>query len=309
MFVYQIRNLQTNDIYVGQTTNSLNQRFNQHITRLKKGKHSNPYLQNAWNKYGESNWIIEPLCECNCVEELNNKEIYYIDLLTEMGHMLYNLRGGGGNGGPHSEETKKKLSTRAKQQWIDDSDNLRSIRKTQWTDTDKQRMSETTKNLWINEDYRSHQNKIRSSDSYRINHQNGIHRAKDRIVEDVKRRWKDDEYKQKVSKSIKTALQSEEIRIKHLDALEKNRNNPVYQKKHRESVKKALSDPRVREKISKSNSKYFGLVRSPDDMVYEVFGLRKFCRDHKLDYTSFRRIKYKQNYSYKGWSYIHESNT
>lgn len=41
---------------------------------LRNNKHHNTYLQNAWNKYGESSFEFSVIRECNSVDELNNLE-------------------------------------------------------------------------------------------------------------------------------------------------------------------------------------------------------------------------------------------
>lgn len=65
--VYQIRNLITNDIYIGQSIN-LNRRKQHHLSSLKHSKHKSTYLQNAFNKYGEENFVFEILLICEPFE-------------------------------------------------------------------------------------------------------------------------------------------------------------------------------------------------------------------------------------------------
>jgi hypothetical protein len=47
--IYQIKNLITNEIYIG-SSKHLASRKAGHFCRLRKGKHQNPILQNHWNK-------------------------------------------------------------------------------------------------------------------------------------------------------------------------------------------------------------------------------------------------------------------
>ena len=51
--IYLIYNICTEKIYVG-SSNWIQQRWSNHISKLKKNIHANPHLQAAWNKYGES---------------------------------------------------------------------------------------------------------------------------------------------------------------------------------------------------------------------------------------------------------------
>ena len=62
--VYIIQNVVTGAVYIGSTADDFRVRFNTHKKQLREGRHDNRYLQNAWNKYGESNFnflIVEPI--------------------------------------------------------------------------------------------------------------------------------------------------------------------------------------------------------------------------------------------------------
>jgi group I intron endonuclease len=62
--IYKIVNLAKGDCYVGQSQN-VKKRISEHFRLLRNGKHVNGRLQNAFNKYGESNfsWGLEAVCE------------------------------------------------------------------------------------------------------------------------------------------------------------------------------------------------------------------------------------------------------
>ena len=96
----------TNHIYIGQSVNIL-RRWNEY-SKL-KGCAKNSRLLNSLSKYGFENHKFEILHQCK-IEELNNYEIYYIELFNsfDTDHGL-NLHSGGSN---HiiSKETKKKQS-------------------------------------------------------------------------------------------------------------------------------------------------------------------------------------------------------
>jgi GIY-YIG catalytic domain len=53
--IYQIRCLPTGKIYVGSTVDFF-ERWSRHRRILRRGKHRNSALQNAWNKYGEDSF-------------------------------------------------------------------------------------------------------------------------------------------------------------------------------------------------------------------------------------------------------------
>jgi len=58
--IYQIRNLITGDLYIGQSINLMN-RKGQHFSCLRLNRNNHPHLQNAFNKYGEENFVFEIL--------------------------------------------------------------------------------------------------------------------------------------------------------------------------------------------------------------------------------------------------------
>lgn len=106
--IYYIKCLVNNKIYIGQSKN-IRKRFNVHKFYLRNDKNGNPYLQSAWNKYGENNFEFVVIEFCN-EEILSEKEIYYIEKYKSM----YNENGynicPGGHHCSVSEETKKKMS-------------------------------------------------------------------------------------------------------------------------------------------------------------------------------------------------------
>lgn len=108
--IYKIQNLCNGNIYVGSALNYPQRRKN-HLSKLKNHKHHSQYLQNAWNKYGEQNFIFEILEYC-IKENLIEREQYYIDTLNPK----YNICRIAGSrlGMVHSEETKNKISENCK---------------------------------------------------------------------------------------------------------------------------------------------------------------------------------------------------
>lgn len=101
-YIYFIINKITGERYVGQTTNFV-RRKNEHLSQLKDKTHINKKLQNAWNKYGENNFIVEKIQYDNISkEELNNEEIKYIKQYNSYNNG-YNLTIGGDGGNTRSK--------------------------------------------------------------------------------------------------------------------------------------------------------------------------------------------------------------
>ncbi len=96
--IYRIRNKTNDKRYVGSTQN-FDERWDFHRKELQKGIHGNPHLQNAWNKYGEKNFIFEIEEEIKGDRKVRiNCEQRYLDEGFVLGN-LYNIArtAGGGN--------------------------------------------------------------------------------------------------------------------------------------------------------------------------------------------------------------------
>ena len=109
--IYGIRNVINGKIYVGKTGMNFGDRWDSHRSLLNSGKHDNPHLQHAWDKYKQENFEFIVIEDCS-VDELSDKEKYYIKLYKDMG-LAYNIHDGGDEGynlGKHlSEDTKRKI--------------------------------------------------------------------------------------------------------------------------------------------------------------------------------------------------------
>lgn len=106
-------------IYIGQSV-CIENRFRSYNGLYKVSEQRKLY--NSFIKYGVKSHIFEILEICN-KEELNIKEYNYIKQYDCIKKGL-NIREGG-NVTPHSEETKKILSKRHKERWINLSDELK----------------------------------------------------------------------------------------------------------------------------------------------------------------------------------------
>lgn len=106
--IYCIENIINNKKYIGLSTN-ISRRWTEHKSLLNNGKDS-CHLQQAWNLYGERNFLCYLLEEC-LPEQLDQREIYWIkELNTRDKRYGYNLDSGGNSNRSISEETKNKHS-------------------------------------------------------------------------------------------------------------------------------------------------------------------------------------------------------
>ena len=85
--IYVIKNKINEKVYVGQTIQSVHERFMQH-KRPSKGK-LDYKIYKAFRKYGIENFYVETLEENIYIENLDEKEIYYIELYIYLLELLY----------------------------------------------------------------------------------------------------------------------------------------------------------------------------------------------------------------------------
>jgi len=109
--VYGIRCLPNGRIYVGSAVD-FNTRWYNHRYQLKRGKHFNPPLQNAWSKYGEDAF------EFFVIEYANSAELLTRETVQIAAHKAADMRFGfninptahSRLGFPHTKETKELMS-------------------------------------------------------------------------------------------------------------------------------------------------------------------------------------------------------
>jgi group I intron endonuclease len=168
-FIYEIRNIINGKRYIG-CSKDVTVRFTKHQSRLKNNKHVNSYLQNAYNKYGKSNFEYNILFKLNSESDMYKKEK---ELILENDN-LYNLAEGGLGGDTYSNRTEEQMEI-------------------------------TRKKL---------------SDIAKVRNQKNIELHR----ENTSKLWENEEYREKVSKGIKKALQNPEIKQKWSDC-KKGSNN------------------------------------------------------------------------------------
>ena len=76
-YIYKITNLINQKAYIGKTTNTIKERWGEHISESKSERAKNRPIYRAINKYGIENFSIELVEEVD-IKELSDKEIYWI---------------------------------------------------------------------------------------------------------------------------------------------------------------------------------------------------------------------------------------
>lgn len=122
-YVYKIVNKVNNKFYIGKTTQTLLERFSNHLSEARRWQSCldsntsfgyNSKLYPAMNKYGYDNFYIELIEEVDSLDLLNCREKYWISRLNSQ-ELGYNIASGGDGGFflgcHHSISARTKIST------------------------------------------------------------------------------------------------------------------------------------------------------------------------------------------------------
>jgi len=128
-FIYLSTNTINRKVYVGLTKfpRAIEDRWHEHLLegrKLRREREANPdkkindtHLNNALAKYDESVWHLSQIDVAFSLEELNEKERYWIKVFDSMNPKKgYNMKEGGA-GGRHRPEVKEKVSNGVKAKW------------------------------------------------------------------------------------------------------------------------------------------------------------------------------------------------
>lgn len=219
MIIYKTTNLLNGKIYIGQDTNN-----------DPKYMGSGKIIRNAIKKYGKDNFSKEVLEECETIEHLNEREIYWISVFNSTDNKIgYNILSGG-------------LGSRGFKQSLEV---IEKIRENNNSDRFKKIMASPEVSSKISEGQLKSERKkeLHSSAEYR-----------EKMSKSLKGRIITDEHRKKISDSLKGRKKTEE-HIKNLsDSLKnseklKGENNPFYGMKHSEET-----IDRIRESIKNINN-------------------------------------------------------
>jgi len=90
--VYGIRNVVNNKWYVGSSKHILRRWCVEHISPLRRGKHHNNPLENAWNKYGEESFEFVVIEECPENVRAIRENVWMENYRSLVGQSGYNLK-------------------------------------------------------------------------------------------------------------------------------------------------------------------------------------------------------------------------
>lgn len=260
MIIYKITNNINGKVYIGQTSKSLHKRMSYH-KRCAFNYNLEYTLYKAFRKYGIDNFTWETLCECSDINEMNEKEIHFIEQYKSFGQQGYNMTSGGEGmiGYHHTDETKDKLRESMKGRHGGENNPMFGM------SGDKSPSYGRTgdKSVWYGKHHTD--------------------KTKDKISESNKGKIRSDETKKKISESHK--------------GLQSGDNHPLYGttggfygKKHSNETKK---------KLSEINSKILYKIISPDGYVEIINNLTQYCLLYNLDISNMVKVARGKLGSYK----------
>jgi group I intron endonuclease len=144
MFIYKITNKINGKVYVGQTIQTIQERWHGHCAT-----HSNCILlSKSIKKYGKVNFLVEQIDTATTIEELNEKEIYWIEFFSCIVPKGYNIFVGGDNR-KHSEETKEKISKAIKGRKFTEEHKAKISAAHKGKQKSKEHLENISKNHWM----------------------------------------------------------------------------------------------------------------------------------------------------------------
>ena len=212
--IYAIENKINNKVYVGQSVN-IKKRIKQHLNELIDGHHHCFHLQSAFNKYGANSFENKILELCG-KEIITIREQYWMDSFGSL--QTYNTAKAAGSplGIKRSKESKDKMSLA--KIGLKASDETRK-RMSESQNKIKEIKSKKAKEQWANQEAIEHISRVRKG---RITSE----KTKKILSEGLVSRWKNEEYKMKLSakQKISQLVNSESKSI----AMKEKWANPEY---------------------------------------------------------------------------------
>jgi len=224
--IYSITNKTDGKRYIGQSKN-IYKRLLTHCSKLRNNVHPNDHLQNAWNKYGEDNFELEVLAECDA-EQLDEQEKYYIEKYKANDRQYgYCYEGGGSFYKTVSDETRQKLSDKFMGHEVSEE----TRRKLSKANVGKKMSDEVKAKIFeLGEDGKYHLPK----------------KARQNLSAAMTGRHLSEEIRKKISNTEKGKVMSEETRKKLSEAL----TGRKFSEEHKQKLKNRIVSEDTRQKIS-----------------------------------------------------------
>lgn len=246
-FLYKITNTLNEKVYIGQTQNTVEERYQQHLDEAKRS--NNRRLCQAINKYGEKNFIVEWIGSAWSQEGANALEealIAQYDSYRDF-NKGYNMTPGGyqrPEGITYSEESKHNCSLGQKRRFSKPEEvekNRQAMRKAYSDPALRKKQSELQTEVYRK---RPELQKNKSQHMKEFFEKNP--ERKDAHGKLMREKYQDPEFKAKMRK-----IQSgKEINEKRRETFaEFCKNNPEYAEAQRQRAKKQMNDPVTKAKV------------------------------------------------------------
>lgn len=149
MIIYKATNVLNGKIYIGQTVRQLAVRIAEHA------RQSTTPFDRAIKKYGIANFEFETIDTAETIEELNEKEMYWIKHYNTYEGEGYNACMGGENtkGYHHRDDSKAKMRLKKSQMYLGESNPFYGKHHSEET---RQRLSEKKKGMKLSDEWRQH---------------------------------------------------------------------------------------------------------------------------------------------------------
>lgn len=255
--IYGIYSKSTGKWYVGQAQD-IEYRLYQHRYLLSRGK-DNAHLRHAYQKYGAEDFEVSVLEYCP-VDELNDREVFWVAEKNAY-HDGYNftLGGGGNRGWKASEETRRIHAELTKAQWADPQireNRLAGLSSALSRPSYRLKLSASSRKNWSMQNYRDRMNEVvRSSWADPVLRQKRMislsaavksPEYKEKMRQRTTAFWQDDEYRNKTNAARNAAMQSEDYRNRKRDEVSKRWDEDSdYASRCMEGLSKAWDSIRV----------------------------------------------------------------
>jgi group I intron endonuclease len=253
--IYIITNEINSKVYIGKA-NNIDTRWNTHYKKLINQKYIDnngnyTHLQKAWNKDGEENFTFDVLEECT-LEQLNEKEKYWIAYYESDNPKYGYNKTKGGDGGSPNKEVRKRISESHKGKKL--------------LETTKHKLSLLNKG----ENNAMYGKKGKLSPSYGLKRSN--------------------ETKEKLSNSLKGHVVNEETKQKMRDNIGDRTgiNNPFFNKQHSEETKQKISNKNKGRKLSEKQKQI--LIQINTGRVHTIESKQKM-REARYKLTDIQVIE------------------
>ena len=293
MIIYKSTNKINGKVYIGQTTQTLEKRIKGHI-KESRIDNNRPFMLSI-NKYGSDNFTFEIIDTSNNIDELNEKEIYWIDFYNSISPNGYNITGGG--------QGKKMIKTKELGRRI--SEGLKNSEKWQTLLKDEEYLKKREEkfiNFAKGKKFSpEHKEKIWEKNKERIIKFNKSTSKKWIVVDkenNIIRMTGKDEYFENLGMDTGDISRMSKI-------LSQGKNRKRYNG-HYCFIDNGESDETILNIVSKLDEFYFKEYKIYNRITQETKILKKdevysFCIAENYDYSSFLRMIKGQFKSYKNW--------